>query len=116
MDNFIQALEQAAKGIQQFFEQMLTGLVDLLERIRQWIAAASQRVSTYLTKLFAAAGRLLAALSKLTVPYLPGIIAFTLGILGTHLWLIIVGGGWIVFITIIGLTYRKKRDEDASSE
>ena len=115
MDNFIQALEQAARGIQQFFEQMLTGLVDLLERIRQWIAAASQRIRTYLTKFFTAAGRLILALSKLAVPYLPGIIAFTLGILGTHLWLIIVGGGWIVFITIIGLTY-KKRDEDASSE
>lgn len=114
MDNFIQALENAAKRIQLFFEQMLTGLVDLLERMRQWFAEISKRIRNYLSKLFAATAKLLIALSKLTIPYLPGLIALTLGIFGTHLWLTVAGAVWIVFITVIGLTYKKKDDNDSS--
>lgn len=115
MENFIQALEHAAKGIQKFSEQLLSGLVAVLNRTWQAVIAITKRIDTYLTQLFTATWRLLVALSKLALPYLPGIIAFTLGMLGGHLWLALLGGGWIVFITIIGLTYKKKQDEDGPS-
>jgi len=108
MDEFIQALEDAAKGIQRFFEQLLTGLLDILERTYQWLVAVANRVGSYLARLFTAMGKLLVALFKLGLFYLPGIIAILIGIFGEIVWLLVVGVFWVVLITIVGLAYKKK--------
>lgn len=108
MDEFIQALEDAAKEIERFFGLLFTGLLDILERAYQWLVAVANRVGSYLARLFTAIEKLLIALFKLSLFYVPGIIAILVGILGEIVWWLVVGVAWIVLITIIGLVYKKK--------
>ncbi len=64
MDEFIQRLEDAAKGIQEFFEQLLTGLLDILEMAHRWIVTVINRIGNYLARLSTAIGKLLVAIFK----------------------------------------------------
>lgn len=108
MDEFIKALEEAAKKIQRFFDQTLTGILNLLESFHKWITAVLDYVGSYLVRLFNAIGKLLSALLKLGLFYLPGIIGVLIGLLAGIVWLLVLGVVWIVLITAIGLAYKQR--------
>ena len=108
MDEFIRVLEDAAKGIQRFFEQLLTGFLDILEKTYQWIVTVLNSVGNYLARLFSAIGKLLTALFKLGLFYLPGGVAVLFGTLSEITWVLVAGIIWIVLITVVGLAYRRR--------
>ena len=108
MDDFIKTLEEIAQKLQIFFDQLLTGLLDVLERIYQWLSAVIKRVRIYLERLFSALSDVIIVVFKLSLFYSPGIICMLFGIFGGGTWLLFVGLLWIAFITIIALSYKDK--------
>ena len=104
MNDFIQALEKVTKNVQKFFERILSGVLEILEAIYQWFASVIRIIGSYLDRLFTTLGKLIGVLAKLALFYVPGVVAIFIGIFGDAICLFFVGLGWLILITIIGLT------------
>jgi len=108
MEELIQALESITKSIHHFFNQLVISLLDFLESARRWLSLVINRIYDYLAQLIKALSKLGIVLIRLSLFYIPGIILIAIGSFGHINWVLILGVIYCVFITVVGLTYRKK--------
>jgi hypothetical protein len=120
-------------GIQQFLENMVTGLVrfssavekivsnffhgllKFLENTYNWLLNTAKRIADYLLRFFPALGNVLFALVKLCLFYVPSLICVVVYIaIHRHIGWPIAGGVWALFITGVGLTYGKNKNLDTA--
>ena len=108
MNGFLEAIERAAKNIQAFFDNILTGVLDICDKFHRWTAAVFRRMAEFLIRLFFAVGRIVVELLKILLVYVPGLIAVSCGFYFSLWWLSLIGISLIVVITLIGFFFRPR--------
>ncbi len=106
MNNFIQAIENATNRIRVFLEQLLSGILSILEKIYQSISSIIYRIKSYFASLFSVLRNLFSAFARLILLYIPGILLLLYGLMAGSIWSTIVGIIWIVGLTLVGFFYR----------
>jgi phage-related protein len=105
MNNFIQAIENATNRIRDFLNQLLSGILSILEKIYQSISSVIYRIKSYFVSLFIVLRNLFSAFVRLILLYIPGILLLLYGLVAESVWSTIAGIIWVVGLTLVGFFY-----------
>ena len=97
--------EEAQKLVANFFESILRFMKDAA----LWYEDASKRIREYLTRIFSALLIFFTALGKLSLFYVPSLILVFIGILKSSYLAYLAAAMWILAISAIGLSYKRKK-------
>jgi hypothetical protein len=107
LKNFASALEQFGNRIQDAFSILWEGLLDGIERLAAAARYFYLRLKDWLAQLCHTLFHLGIALAKLSLFYLPGLLAFLLGWVSFAIF-------WLAAISAIGLLYGKGKTANSS--
>jgi hypothetical protein len=105
VDDLVAGMEELGKDLEAVAARFLEAILRFLDDAARWIERVARRIIEYAAKFLPAFGRLLLALLKLSLFYVPAFAALSLGVSRDS-------GGWIfvalvyaAFVTVIGLSY-----------
>ena len=107
LDNLVATLERFGKRIQDAFLVLWEAL---LARIEEFAAVARNfalRIKSFIAQLFHTLSHLMIVLAKLSLFYLPGLLALLLDWRGFAIF-------WLVLVTAMGLLYGKGRTGESA--
>ena len=105
MDRIIKGLETASQKLTHFFDHLLSGLLELIEKTQQWLTATAKKIANYLITFIISLAKLFIALIKVGLFYIPSILFILLSIIYHNIYILALGLFWSFFITLIAITY-----------
>ncbi|MGH7496748.1 MAG: hypothetical protein ACREOO_30725 [bacterium] len=109
LKDFASTLEQFGNRIQDAFSILWEGLLDGAARLTAAARNFCSRIKDWLAQLWHTLFHLGVALAKLSLFYLPGLLALLLGWVGFAIF-------WLAAITAIGLLYGKGKTSNPSED
>ena len=109
LENLISALAEFKRRLFNGFSAFISGVVELLEALRDWFIEVVQAIWDYLVRFFVALGNLLWVLIQLFLLYVPaiGMGGYYYFAEGASLGWLIGSIAWIIIVTLAGLFYRR---------
>ena len=112
LEAFAKRMSQFAHTLDCFISRFFGRIVDFLERTAIWLLDMAVRIRDYLVRVTNALRKITRAFVRIGWYYLPSIIAVIVFFINTDLWgCAVFAVVWFLFITGIGLTYRRDRND-----
>jgi hypothetical protein len=106
-EDFATAIEKMAENLQKFCGEFLESIVIFIKDATNWLEETGKIISEYLNRFFIAFSKLLYALGKISLFYLPSLFFLLISIVVKSWFFFLLTVGWAVVVTMIGLTYKK---------
>jgi len=108
LDCFVSALEDFSMSIQKFVADFLESILRFINDTARWIENAFKRICEFLDRFFSALLRLVGALGKISLLYIPTLILIILFFSLRSLICLILAIAWFGILTMVGLYYKKR--------
>lgn len=115
LNGIVEGMNSLRKRLDCLVATIFSGVIEFIERTKNWLTYIYKRVVNYLIVLLKAIRGLVWVLIKLALIYSPGLISMLFGVVLPSIALGVAGGLWIVTITVIGLCYGKQTPKDTQS-
>lgn len=109
LEDFIRTLTLMNARLERLANRFLEALIIFLEIVYRHLADVTRRIVNYLERLMPLMGRLILALLRLAAFYIPSVILLVIFTATQSTVMIIAAVIWAIFITTIGLTYKRHR-------
>ncbi len=112
LEGMVAALSRFAAAVESTTARLFAALLQFVEDVADWLLRVAKAIADYLRRFFTALVKVVFALGKLSLFYVPSVvcvlwsISFSGGAVA-----ILVAIGWALFVTGIGLAYWKKVKE-----
>lgn len=110
LEDMLSALERFGNRLENLAARLLEGLLIFLEEAYAKIIQITKRIWDYLLRLGRALYRLMIALTKLSLFYIPSVVLILAFVVTGRLVFFVGSALWFVFITAVGLTYGKPKE------
>jgi hypothetical protein len=108
LDSFVSALEEFSVRIQKFVTDFLESILRFMNDTAGWIEKAYKRICKFLDRFFSALIRLVGALGKISLLYIPSLILLIL-YFSLQSWMcLFLAIAWAGMLTMVGLNYKKR--------